>query len=242
MTVDELLQEIREDFLDDAVEPYRWGQSRLRRWLSRAQEEACMRQRLLVDSSTPAICDVTLVADQPDYVLDPRIVLVEKVTLDGVPIEKRTEDQLDRTDPSWRTPNSGSGVLRYLQNELTITLLATPTAAEHDKTLKLRVQRLPLVTFTSGSQSPEIPIQYHRDLIWYVIATAFDLPDEDTQNTRKADEYMARFDAAFGPALRADVLAHKRREAKTSFIGNPHAYHGRRSTPVYRGDPFDFED
>lgn len=237
MKVGELIQEVREDYLDDDVEPFLWKQSTLLRFLSRAQDEVAMRQRILVDNSTAEICSVTIAADTPSYDLDSRIVLIESVGIEGEELTKWTIPKLNRRIPSWRLREGY--VDGYLQEGLTITLLPTPTAAEDTKTLDLKVWRMPLVPLTTLDQEPEIPVQYHRDLIWFVIAEAFGLPDEDTQDTRKADFYMKRFEATFGPALPADVLANRRRELDTTFIGPSHAYHGRRS--VASVNTFDFD-
>ena len=240
MTVGELLQTIREDYLDDDVAPYLWKQATLLRLLSRAQEEACMRQRLLVDETTPAICEAPLVAGQKDYALDPRIVLVESIRYDGRVLNKWTKPQLDRTLPGWA--DSVGPITDYLQNDLTISLLQAPTVADDGNPLALRVWRLPLNGFSAVTDVPEIPLQYHRDLIWLVIGEAFALPDEDRQDTRRADYYLDRFDKVFGPTLRADVLANWRREGNVSFVGNAHGYHGRPAHRLSAAQRFDFED
>lgn len=239
MRVSQILEEIREDYLDDTVEPYRWKDTTLRRWLNRAQEEACMRQRLLVDDTTAEVCQVTLVDGQASYTLDSRIVLVERVTLDGNPLTKKTVGQLDRLVPGWQTETGE--ISKYLQNDLTITLIPTPTASDDGKTLDLRVWRLPLISNMSTGHSPEIPTQHHKDLMWYVVAEAYARPDEDTQNTQRSEIYMAKFDRVFGPALGADVLAHKRRETNVSFVGPGHAYHGRRSPGIDPNIAFDYD-
>ena len=240
MTLLELLTELREDYLDDTVAPYLWGDPTLKRFLNRAQVEAAMRQRLLVDETTAAICEVTLVADQASYPLDSRIVLVEDIRLDNIPLTKRTKAQLDRIEPAWHL-RTGT-VDTYLQNDLTITLLPTPTAAEDGKKLYLRVWRLPAESMVNNADTPEIPLQHHRDLLWFALGEAFSLPDEDTQNTQRADTYYNRFDRVFGSPMPADVLAHRRREASVSYVGSAHTYHGRRSHRMSAERAFDFED
>lgn len=239
MKASELIQVIREDYLDDTVEPYQWRVETLMRMLSRAQEEACMRQRLLVDSDTAAICAVPLVADQKAYTLDPRIVLVERIEYGGRVLAKRTKDQLDRLQPGWQ---SSTGLIdAYTQNDLTITLVQPPAVTDDGQNLALTVWRMPLAPITDLDDVPEIPAQYHFELIWHAIGSAFSLPNEDTQDTRMADFYFAKFDSVFGPPLRADVLAHKRREASNSFIGPSHAYHGRQVGQLSPAKRFDFE-
>lgn len=239
MRVSEILGAIREEILDDTVEPYRWSDNSLRRWLNWAQEEACMRQRLLVDEATADICRITLVSGQAEYSIDSRVVIVERVALDGAPLTKQTVDSLDRRSPGW-VSQTGE-IYGYLQNDLTLTILPTPTASDAGKMLHLKVWRLPLIANMSTGQSPEIPTQYHRALMWYVCSEAYARPDEDTQDTKRSDKYMSKFDNVFGPALRADVLAHKRRNTDVSSIAPGHAYHGRRVAQMNPDRKFDYE-
>jgi hypothetical protein len=241
MDVEALLNTVRGDFLDDEETPYRWGASKLLRWLNRAQEEACLRQRLLVDETTAAITEVPLVVDTASYALDPRIVLVDRVVYDRRTLPKATKHQLDRLMPAWRDMEPGEPQF-YLQNDLTIRLIPTPSQAEDGQILTIRASRLPLLPLVDNADVPEIPLAHHENLCYYVAARAFMLPDEDTQNTNLAKEYMGQFDAAFGPALSADVLAHKRRETNISWVGPAHAYHGRRSTQIRGRNSWDYED
>jgi hypothetical protein len=240
MKVIDILNTVREDFLDDTVEPYRWGGGSLLRWLNRAQEEACTRQRLLVEEDDPTITQIALVADQAQYALDPRVVLLDRVVYDQKTITKATKHQLDRIMPAWRQMDPGAPMY-YLQNDLTIRLIPTPAQAQDAQILTVRAQRLPLANLVNDTDVPEIPSSYHEDLCYYIAARAFMLPDEDTQMDKIAERYMEQFDKVFGPSIGADVLAHKRRETDSSFIGNSHAYHGRASTRVPGLNPFDFE-
>lgn len=241
MNLTALLAELREDYLDDTVAPYLWSDTQLTRFLNRAQEEACMRQRLLVDVDTSAICEVTLVDAQSEYTLDSRIVLIEAIRYGtNTILTKRSRAELDRNEPYWRERTGD--IDTYLQRDLTIRLIPTPTTSDDGNTIYLRVWRMPLADMSSGTDEPEIPAQYHRELIWFALGEAFSLPDEDTQDVRRADFYHARFDRAFGPYLGADVLAHKRREADVSYVGMAHAYHGRRTPNISVERAFDLED
>jgi len=240
MDVENMILTVREDLLDDTVEPYLWSDVKILRWLNRAQEEACLRQRLLVDETTSAITDITLVSSQGSYALDPRIVLVDRVVYDQKTIPKTTKARLDSTQPGWRELEPGEPLF-YLQNDLTIRLIPTPGPGEDSETLTIRASRLPLVDLEDEQDIPEIPSPHHENLCYYAAARAFLLPDEDTQNPNLAGMYMQKFDLAFGPALSADVLAHKRRETNVSYVTSGHAYHGRRTTGMSPDRAFDYE-
>jgi hypothetical protein len=241
MNVEQILRVVREDFLDDDVTPYRWGASKLLRWLNQAQMEACRRQRLLVEEDDPTLTQVTLVDGTGSYTLDPRTHIVDRVVYNRNTIPKATKHQLDRIMPAWREMEPGEPML-YLQNDLTIRLLPTPGPSEDSQILTLRVWRLPLADLVLDTDVPEIPLSHHEELAYYVAARAYMQPDEDTVNTGLADRYMAEFDKMFGPPMSADVLAHKRRETNVSWVGPSHAYHGRRYTEVRGRNQWDYED
>jgi len=234
--VEDLMTIIREDYLDDAVKPYRWSPERLYRWLDMAQKEACRRQPLIVDTTTPAVCDLAVTAMTAAHTLHPRIHLVEEVRYDGSPLPKMTPAMLDRQLPGWETADADLP-LAWTQNELTLTLVPPPA---QDLILNLRVWRLPLVDVTDAGATLEIPEAYHEDLAHYVAARAYWMPDEDLRDTQLAERHDAEFAAVFGPALRADVLSHRRRETNTAHIQHGHAYHGRRVARLAR-NPFDYE-
>lgn len=242
MNVEELLRVVREDLLDDDVTPYRWGSSKLLRWLNRAQLEACRRQRLLVEEEETAITEITLAANTASYPLDPRVHFLDRVVYDKKTIPKATKQMLDRVMPAWREMEPGLPMF-YLQNDLTIRLIPAPGPSMDTGILTLRAWTLPLNELTQDTDVPEIPLSHHEDLCYYVAARAFMLPDEDTQNTKLAQQYMAEFDKAFGPPMSADVVAHRRREGGVeSWIGPSHGYHGRKNPAIPGRNPFDFED
>jgi len=236
MTAAELIETLRVDFLDDTVEPYRWDDELLLRWLNLAQEQVCRRQRVLVDESTPGVTQVPIVVDQATYQLDPSIVLVESVTLDGVPLTKSTPAQLDAKYAGWRDQPHDTP-LHYMQTGLTLTLFPTPST--EGESLALRVWRMPLAKMTESSE-PEIDPIYHENLCLYAAHRAFRMPDEDLRDSGLAAQYLAEFDAIFGPPMSYDVLEHRRRHEAVSDVRPSHAYHGRR-TQSLRRDPFDYE-
>lgn len=233
MDADTLIGVVRSDYLDDDVEPYRWGTDKLLRWADAAQKEACRRQRLLVDETTLAVCQVTTAALTPSYDLDPRVHYVEHMRRPtGEPVEKTTQARLDAVMPYWRNLDPDYPT-HYLQDGLRITLVPTPAIEE---ALTLRVWRLPLASLEDVAVELEIDPAYHEDLAHYVAARALRMPDEDLRDLNLAKWHEDEFDKVFGPPMRADVIAHKRREGGVSYVQPGHIYHGRRST---RAKPFD---
>lgn len=58
MNISELLQTLREDLLDDALEPYQWGNAQLVRMINEARREACRRAYLIRDSTNATETDL----------------------------------------------------------------------------------------------------------------------------------------------------------------------------------------
>lgn len=227
MDADRLIGIIRSDYLDDDVKPYRWDTEKLLRWLDLGQTEACRRQRLIVDDTSEDVCRLTTVPLRPRYDLDPRVMLLMSLTRpDGTPIVKTTENDLNHRFQNWRLWEPGYPT-HYIQAGLEITLFPAPATEE---VLSLRVWRLPLNPITKATDLLEIDPAYQEDLAHYVAAKAFRMPDEDLRDMQVAQWHEDQFNATFGPALRADVLAAWRRDGDVAFVQG-HAYHGRKTTP-----------
>lgn len=232
MEVEDLLTVIREDYLDDTVKPYRWDQAKLYRWLDMAQKEACRRQPLLVDETTAAVCDLPVTPLTASYSLHNSVHMVLEVRLGGAVLPKSTPELLDKQLPYWNTAEPDIPVA-WIQNDTTLTLVPAPATSD---TLKLRVWRLPLITVSDIDGVLEIDPAYHENLAHYVAARAYRMPDEDLRDLRLAEQHERDFDAVFGPALRADVIAHRRRETGVAHITGTR-YYGRNAPSVR--NPFD---
>lgn len=107
MTPAKILADVRET-LTDAVAPYRWSDARLVSYLVEGQLEACRRARLIEDRTTPAVCDVALVAEDAIVDVDPRVLFIRRaklVTAD-VKLAKVDTQALDRSDSGWEVAAS----------------------------------------------------------------------------------------------------------------------------------------
>lgn len=117
MNTKEILTAVRYDKLDD-VKGYGedlelWKDEELLRYLNTVLNEWCRQTLCLRDSSTEAICKITLLANQHTYPMDSRIIAVFKGRLtSGFPnIEVKDELWLNDNIYSWETR---TGVPRYL--------------------------------------------------------------------------------------------------------------------------------
>jgi hypothetical protein len=134
--------------------------------------------------------DVTLVNETATDV----IITVKKKEL-----QKITSFTLDNEYPGW---NSQSGEpMAYLEEENN-ELIVVPIP-EDPNVLSLTVVRLPAADMTllasPSNVSPEIPAEYHLDLMDWVCHLAYLIDDNDTQDLNKAKLYEDSFTQKFGP-------------------------------------------
>ena len=72
MTLAELIRRFR-TMANDRVQPYFCSDEDVKDWLNDAQDQACVRGRLLRDDSTPDVCQIVLTPGQPVYPLHRRL-------------------------------------------------------------------------------------------------------------------------------------------------------------------------
>ena len=90
-------------------------------------------------------------------------------------------------------------------------------------TLSLECFRGPEVDSINLSYEPEIPAEFHRDLIYWVLHEAYKKQDSDSFDQERGDYYLARFVEIFGRLVPAEVRLNLLEEDK-SLILRPIAY------------------
>ena len=197
MTLAELETLFRQE-ADDAATPYLWSQVEVYDYANDAQNEACRRARLLVDSTTTAICNYAVAADASVVTLDARIIFIRRARMASrtVPLARMFLADMEEQLPNWEASASGT-VDRYIPDYQNgkIKLYRPSLAAD---TLKLTVVRMPLVDMTATSDAPEIHASYHRNLRFWMLYRAFSKHDSETYDTKKARDYLALFVSEFG--------------------------------------------
>lgn len=192
--------------VDDSVAPYLCTDALFNEFANEAQEEAARRSRLLVDSSTSAVCNITATAGTSLVTLDPRIIFVRRVHIVGQPdfLSRTHRADMDHLGTSWLDdegevcawiPDMETGKLR---------LYRKPT---EDVELRLIVVRLPLADMAADGDTPEIKLQMHRQLVHWMRYRFYSLPDTELNDPKKAQEALAAFEQQFGPpSTAADEL------------------------------------
>lgn len=207
MNLADLIAAYRSDAVDNAL-PYLASDSDLTIWFAEAQEEACIRARLIYDTSTLAICKVQVTAGTRSYPLHAAVFEIAFATLTDGNGEVSKLDQMDRVEltrisPDWRLKTERPKFL--IHDDTRIELAFTP---DQDYELTIEAYRLPLQPIANGL---EIAGAHHRRLVDWALYRAYSRPDADLQDAEKAGNALANFEAYFG--LRPDVDLRKATQA-----------------------------
>lgn len=197
MKLGELLNITRSVELDDAAAPYLWSDAELIEFASDAEEEACRRASLLVDSTTTAICQIAVVIGTSTYALDSRVIRIRRARLNSasVQLKFKTSREMDEEYAGWETATGTPSTLVTDYQTGSVRLYPTPDATD---TLKLTAVRLPLVPLNDMEDTPEINARFHRDLRHWIAKRAFEKRDTDTEDVKRSSAAESRFIAAFG--------------------------------------------
>lgn len=224
-TAGELISIIRTDYLDDNPEvavgtpagdiPYLWKDAFLYRALSEAQKQACKRMHLIYDD-TSAATSITLVNNTHTYTLDASITKVEAVRFNGKAVVHKSRTELDEQDPEWRTYQGMiDNECRYAVRGHKIRFSPYPDATDAALPVTLEVFRLPTAVLDDAADVPEIDVQYHFPLIYWVLYEAYRKADADTRDLELSQLYLGQFVEVFGPEISAEVRLHVLESPKT---------------------------
>ena len=104
MTLQDLISLFRAD-ARDVVTPHLWDDEQVVGWFNEAQAEAAVRGRLLLDDSTPAVCEIAVAADVASYPLHAKVYEIAHLRFVGASASEGRElsvvsrEYLDRKDP-----------------------------------------------------------------------------------------------------------------------------------------------
>ncbi len=175
-------------------------------YLNDAEQEACIRGRLLTDSTTDEICAVELTAGVSTYAHDHRILYVLRGKITGAlrPLSRVSFTRLDELVEGWEDLQGTPEAFVTGMDKGRLRLFKTPTAAGM---MNLTVIRLPLADVTTKT-SPEIPAYLHVSLIPWIKYRIYNNQDSELFNKMRADQELAQFESKFGtrPADQADIF------------------------------------
>ena len=211
MTQAELIAIFRRD-TDDLVAPYLSSDASIIQWLAEAEQEACIRARLIHDVSTTAVCRISVVAPTTTYSLHASIIDITHAAF--TPTGSTTETVLyltdiveqDRSFQDWRTTTDVPR--QAIQTDTTLRLGCIPST---NGVIVLECYRLPLSS-PVAPWAAEIGAIHHRHLIQWALHKCYSRPDAEVFNPKKAEVALAEFTRVFG--LRPEV--NMRRDAQAN--------------------------
>lgn len=210
MDIADLITSVRTDYLDDSIAGELWDNNFMFRAFTEAQRQVCNRQNILFDDSTAEYTSITLVDGTASYALSPKITDIEQVIFDSLAVTQLSKHELERSTPAWRAKTGMTGkVVNYIIRGKSIRFIPSPDADDDAKVVSLEVFRLPAADITATTDIPEIPEEFHRDLIYWVLHEACKKQDADTYNQERSDYFLNRFTEVFGEYISAEVRLNK---------------------------------
>lgn len=206
MKVSALLTLTRQTLRDTEL-PVLWSDAELVGFLAEAEEKAARNARLLRDSTTSAICTLTVVTTSQSQALDPRVIVVRRVLYGTrvVPLQKVSYHDLDRREAGWQ---GRVGVPDKWCMDFESGKLWWNRKPSANATANLFVVREPLVPIDTPAldlttTSPEIPARYHRPLHHWACHRALSSDDPELADPDKAEIHRQKFLAEFGDDVNA---------------------------------------
>lgn len=177
---------------DQFVEPWQ-----MLAYANEAETEACIRARLLVDSTTSEICDIPVVAGTALYRYDPRIILILRGKLAGAinPLGKVSYTVMDERYPGWDEQTGEVEAFVTGMDKGGIRLYRVPAVAG---SLNLTVLRTPLRQMEGDGDSPEIPAHLHPSLVLWIKHKVYNNQDAELFDKNRSDVHLELFERKFG--------------------------------------------
>lgn len=191
MAIADLITELREDILDDAVQnPQLCTDAQLTRYAKEAIKELCTRASVLIKDTTVAVVAATAEYSINAYI---RQIYTAKNALEDFPLCQATADELTiKSGRAWRL-NTGTPT-HFIRENHKITLYPTPILND---TLTIKATHIP-ATADYEADLALIDSSYHKTLLYYMAYKALLTNDADAGLQAKAADYMALFEQQAG--------------------------------------------
>lgn len=222
MTLQELIQAFRTT-VRDTEQPYLWPDEHVEAWLDEAEQEACIRGRLLHESCHPLVCEIAVQAGVAVYLLHAAVTEITHLSFEALGESQiwaiplcSTEDLDAQQGIGWRT--SPGRVMAAIQMDKALRLAPVPEA---DGLLRLECYRLPLRPVSREPAAvPEIHAVHHRALLDWVLHKAYSVPDSDLMDVQRSAQAERVFSQYFGARPDCDL----RRQTRHDVPHHNHVY------------------
>lgn len=188
MSIASLIQDVREDIIDDVGLQKRLSDSQLTRFANEAIKEACMRAPLLVATKT-----FKVIAGKSEYELDEftRQIIDVKFSLSPHPLRQETDDGLSLNYGSdWKL--RAAPPTHYTRLNRVLRIYPIPVV---DDVLAVKMSRIPDDDFDLDE---DIDPSYYDSFKYYVAYKAFSQRDNDNYDPVKASSFLELFNSMFG--------------------------------------------
>lgn len=200
MNLQQFRDQFRRDTRDDRTPPM-WSDDEIDGYANDAEDEACRRALLLVDSTSSA-AEVSLSAGDLGVELHPSVIYIRRArSANAGQFSPKVARSMDDEIPGWEDTAPGRPVVFVPDWQSGYLRLWPPSAT--DDVVRLTVVRTPIKPMTADSDVPEIPTRYHRALLDWMKHLGYQKQDADTMDLVKAAKFEERFAAEFGPASTA---------------------------------------
>lgn len=194
MTVGDLLKSVRRRLRDawPNVEQRLWEDAELiDDYANAARDRLFLTTRyMVIDSVTPEVCSIPIVAGTATYALSPKIIEVMRVKLasHSTPSVKMSVAQLDQMVPGWQGMTENMSWSAWCNDLTTDSITFVPVPQTND-TAQLTVSRYPVERLTSRDKGAALGFreEYHEDLIPWVLYLAFSKKDAETDRPDLAE-------------------------------------------------------
>jgi len=212
MKIEDLILIARSDYLDDEVGGQLWNDDFMFRAFVEAERQACNRQNFLFDDDIT----FTLVNGKTSYKIPSRLTRLGKFIFESNVLGHLSKHEIERTDPAWRSREGMTGnVVQYVITSRKVRFIPSPAIDDDGLKVTLEAFRLPKKDIIDENYTPEIPEEYHRDLLWWVLHSAYKKQDADTFDQERSDYYLSRFTESFGEYIPAEVRNNQMEQASS---------------------------
>lgn len=198
----EIIERLRRDHLDDAVEPFLWAGETLTGNINDAIRQVCLRARCLTDAETPAVTQYALTEGARYITLHKSILAVRHARIAGhsIGLKGITAKRLWKCEPTWESSNPGHP--HFWIPDYHDGRLYFDRPVDRAGVLYLNVWRMPLdaerLEPGDDGAEPAIPEHWHEYLIDWAAHLAFSAKDTEMGDERRAAEYERRFTEKVG--------------------------------------------
>ena len=206
MTLAELISRYR-ILANDKAAPFFVSDDEARDFLNEAENQACIRGRMIHAADDAEVCDLAVSAGRALYEFHPSLIEIDNCCFRengaarrGPPIEFHSQEWLDDCVQDWRDK---SGAPRYaILNDTSIRLVPRPSVGG---LLIFEGYRAPKRPMSKTTDSPEIARHHHGHLVQWALFRAFSIPDSEFIDPTRAAAAESAFAAYFGPLVDVDL-------------------------------------